>query len=45
MDKMKSTWIFFFYYFISPLACLMTGETMEENHKRIWLELNDEEDK
>ena len=45
MNKMNATWAFFLYYFISPLVCMKTGETMVENHQRVWLELNKEEDK
>jgi len=45
MNKINATWVFFLYYFISPMVCITTGETMAENHQRVWLELNKGEDK
>lgn len=44
MNKMNATWVFFLYYFISPIVSVVNNESMAENHQRVWLELNKEED-
>ena len=45
MNKMNATWAFFFLYLVSPIIAIKNGESMEETHQKLWLELNKEEDK